>query len=128
MNIIARGLALVEAATRFTDHARQFFYKVVLSAHMCPKCNGKLGMVAEGRCKCHSCGHEFDPTPEFQGYVIVICDFQYGHGYAFITDGFGSIPTLAQGYLALIITTDNDGDREAGCNADGERCGENLNQ
>jgi len=40
---------------------------------------------------------------EFQGYVIATCDFNWGHGYAFITDGFGGVPTLAQGYLALII-------------------------
>jgi hypothetical protein len=42
-------------------------------------------------------------APEFQGYIIAVCDFQYAHGYAFITDGFGGVPALAQGYLALII-------------------------
>jgi hypothetical protein len=42
-------------------------------------------------------------APEFQGYVIAVCEFQYGHGFAFITDGFGGIPALAQGYLALVI-------------------------
>jgi len=43
-------------------------------------------------------------APDFQGYILAACDFQYGHGYAFITDGFGGgIPSLAQGYLALII-------------------------
>ena len=73
-------------------------------------------------------GQEVDPTAEFQGYIIAVCEFQYGHGYAFLTDGFGSIPTLAQGYLALIITTDSSGDREPGCDAHGERCGEDLNQ
>jgi hypothetical protein len=45
-------------------------------------------------------------APEFQGYVIAVCEFQYGHGFAFITNGFGGIPTLAQGYLALIIPFD----------------------
>ena len=39
----------------------------------------------------------------FQGYVIVVCEFQFAHGFAFFTDGFGSVPTLAQGYLALIL-------------------------
>ena len=52
---------------------------------------------------------DVDPASEFQGYIIVVCDFQYGHGYAFITDGFGSVPTLAQGYLALILDIDSDG-------------------
>ena len=42
-------------------------------------------------------------APEFQGYIIAVCEFQYGHGFAFITDGFGGIPALAQGYLALVI-------------------------
>jgi hypothetical protein len=43
----------------------------------------------------------------FQGYVLAACDFQYAHGYAFITDGFGGgIPALAQGYLALVIPAD----------------------
>ena len=42
---------------------------------------------------------------DFQGYVIATCDFNWGHGYAFITDGFGGVPTLAQGYLGLVINT-----------------------
>jgi hypothetical protein len=45
-------------------------------------------------------------APEFQGYVIAVCNFQYGHGFAFITDGFGGIPSIAHGYLALIIPSD----------------------
>ena len=40
-------------------------------------------------------------APLFQGYVIAICNFQFAHGYAFISD-FGATK-LAQGYLALII-------------------------
>jgi hypothetical protein len=43
------------------------------------------------------------PSEGFQGFLIVQCDFQYAHGYAFITDGFGGVPALAQGYLALVI-------------------------
>jgi hypothetical protein len=52
-------------------------------------------------------------APEFQGYIIAVCDFQYGHGYAFITNGFGGAPTMAQGYLALIIPASGAG-RPAG--------------
>ncbi|MBI4480066.1 MAG: hypothetical protein HY651_08600 [Acidobacteria bacterium] len=38
------------------------------------------------------------------GYIIAICNFQYGHGFAFITDRFGvGTPETAQGYLALVI-------------------------
>jgi hypothetical protein len=43
---------------------------------------------------------------EFQGYIIAVCEFQYGHGFAFISNGFGGIPTIAHGYLALIIPFD----------------------
>lgn len=39
--------------------------------------------------------------PGFQGYMMVNCDFQFAHGYAFISD-FGS-KNLAQGYQALVI-------------------------
>jgi hypothetical protein len=41
-------------------------------------------------------------APSFQGYMIATCNFQYAHGYAFITD-LGA-QKLAEGYLALIFT------------------------
>jgi hypothetical protein len=53
------------------------------------------------------------------GYIIAICEFQYGHGFAFFTDNFGvGSPATAQGYLALIIpdpeiTQCDDNDRAA---------------
>ncbi len=37
----------------------------------------------------------------FQGYMIASCDFQFAHGYAFISDT--GAQKLAQGYLALVI-------------------------
>lgn len=37
----------------------------------------------------------------FQGYVIAQCDFQYAHGFAFISD-LGA-QKLAQGYLGLVM-------------------------
>lgn len=40
-------------------------------------------------------------APNFQGYMIAVCRFQYGHGFAFVSD-FGA-RNLAMGYLALII-------------------------
>ncbi len=44
------------------------------------------------------------PALGFQGYLMVRCDFQFGHGLAFLTDGFGiGAPTLAQSYLALVV-------------------------
>ncbi len=37
----------------------------------------------------------------FEGYIIASCEFQYAHGYAFISDT--QVAKVAQGYLALII-------------------------
>ena len=40
----------------------------------------------------------------WEGYGIARCNFQYGHGYAFVSDR--NIPGLgSQGYLALILST-----------------------
>jgi len=47
---------------------------------------GNLGMIA---------------TPGFTGYAIARCNFQYAHGYAFISDI--GIRNWAQGYIALIL-------------------------
>ncbi len=55
-----------------------------------------------------------DGAFEFQGYIIAVCEFQYAHGFAFITDGFGGIPALAQGYLALVIPDTPDDGRVPG--------------
>ena len=44
----------------------------------------------------------------FQGYMIAQCAFQYAHGFAFITDGFGGPGRgLSQGYLAGVIPDTN---------------------
>jgi large repetitive protein len=40
-------------------------------------------------------------APNFLGYVIAVCNFQYGHGFAFVSDV--GARNLAMGYLALII-------------------------
>lgn len=41
----------------------------------------------------------------FQGYVIAKCDFQFGHGFAFIVGKYnsGTVFDVAHGYLALVI-------------------------
>lgn len=54
-------------------------------------------------------GGRQDTTPkipaarEFIGYIIAVCDFQYGHGYGYITDLGGQ---NAQGYVALVMDAD----------------------
>jgi hypothetical protein len=45
-------------------------------------------------------------APGFQGYMIAVCNFQFGHGFAFISDGYGQPGKgLSQGYLASVIPT-----------------------
>jgi len=66
MNIITLAFDMAKAVESFVEKAKKFFYSVMLFGHRCPKCNGLLIMVPEGRCKCVSCGNEFDPTVTFQ--------------------------------------------------------------
>jgi len=40
-------------------------------------------------------------APNFLGYMIAVCNFQYAHGFAFVSDV--GARNLAMGYLALII-------------------------
>jgi hypothetical protein len=70
-------------------------------------------------------------APDFQGFVVAMCEFQFAHGYAFITDATSAIPNFAQGYLALVMQfgVDSDGDvvrlidcgyyKEHGCTSEG---------
>ncbi len=40
------------------------------------------------------------------GYLIAVCDFRFGHGFAYITQGtIGGTLDTAQGYLALVLNT-----------------------
>jgi len=66
MNIISLTFDMTKAVEIFMQKARRFFYSVMLFGHRCPKCNGSLIMVSEGKCRCASCGKEFDPTVAFQ--------------------------------------------------------------
>ncbi|MEN6534154.1 MAG: hypothetical protein ABFD89_10865 [Bryobacteraceae bacterium] len=50
-------------------------------------------------------------TPGFHGYVIAVCNFQYAHGFAFVSD-LGSA-NLAEGYLALVIPDKSSRDAQA---------------
>ena len=52
-------------------------------------------------------------APGFQGYLMARCRFQFAHGLAFLTNGAGGSPTLAQSYLALVVPA-RQGDRGVG--------------
>jgi hypothetical protein len=49
----------------------------------------------------------------FQGYLIAQCNFQYAHGFAFVTNGVGVNGGLSQGYLAGVIPDTNQKNRNA---------------
>jgi len=66
IGIIRLAVRLAEAVTGFAGRARQLYYAVMLMGHECPGCGGSLAMVGEGRCKCQTCGDEFDPTVALQ--------------------------------------------------------------
>jgi hypothetical protein len=66
MGIVEAALRLAGAVGVFREHARGFYYAVVLSQHPCPACGGKLAMIREGACCCRDCGNTFDPTIAFQ--------------------------------------------------------------
>jgi len=49
----------------------------------------------------------------FQGYMIAQCNFQFAHGFAFVTNGVGANGGLSQGYLAGVIPDVNQKGRAA---------------
>jgi hypothetical protein len=61
-------------------------------------------------------------APTFQGYIFAVCDFQFAHGFAFISDV--GARNLAMGYLALIIPDMGTGVRQAtpSCQGLGAQC------
>jgi len=63
--------------------------------------------------------------PNFQGYVIAHCTFQFAHGFAFVSD-LGA-RNLAMGYLALVIPDTADRNPDPSANS-GQNTGEQLNQ
>lgn len=66
MDIVKLAFDMAEVVQRFVKRAKRFYYLVMLFGYRCPKCNGTLAIVAEGRCRCDACNYECDPTVEFQ--------------------------------------------------------------
>jgi hypothetical protein len=68
---------------------------------------------------------DINGAPNFQGFLVAMCDFQFAHGFAFINDGGTGLPTWNQGYLALVLRFDQEGERLI--SGDGEAGVEDLN-
>jgi hypothetical protein len=66
MDIIKLACDMTAAVEEFIEKVRGFYYWVMLIGHRCPKCNGSLAMVTEGRCRCSHCRNELDPTVTFR--------------------------------------------------------------
>jgi len=66
MSIIDLAFDIVKAVESFVEKAKRFFYSVMLLGYRCPECSGWLEMAGESKCKCTSCGNQFDPTIAFQ--------------------------------------------------------------
>ena len=65
-DIIQEAFNITQAVERLKERVRHFYYQVILIGHSCPECRGKIEMVMDNWCRCRLCGHEFDPTAEFQ--------------------------------------------------------------
>ncbi|MBT3379333.1 MAG: hypothetical protein HN742_37400 [Lentisphaerae bacterium] len=67
-NPLLAGIANVEEMVRrLRDRVRRFVYQVVLLQKPCPNCGAaSLKMMRDSWCRCDACGHECDPTLEFQ--------------------------------------------------------------
>jgi len=65
-NPLLGGLKGVQARiARFTEQVKDFYFRLQLGKHECPKCGGSLAMVGPSQCA-SSCGNVFDPTLAFQ--------------------------------------------------------------
>ncbi len=86
-----------------TGACRLNYFGSTTSANASPRCPSNVESPGGGESFVLSTGGALGVTggPGFQGYIIAQCQFQYAHGFAFISD-LGA-QRLAQGYLALVL-------------------------
>jgi hypothetical protein len=84
------------------------YYGGTTAAPTTPPAPTSTGVIASGTVWANTVG---TVAPTFQGYVFAICNFQFAHGFAFISDV--GARNLAMGYLALIIPDMGTGPRTA---------------
>ena len=63
--LVRRFRGVLGRIAGFKERAREYYFEVMLSAHQCPACGGRLRMTGQSRCAC-SCGNILDPTLAFQ--------------------------------------------------------------
>jgi len=83
------------------------FFGTVVNQGGTPKTNTVTGVPASpiitpGASFVDTLSHTIGSTNSFSGYMFANCNFQFAHGFAFISDA--SATNLAEGYLALVVT------------------------
>jgi len=84
------------------------WYGGTTSAPTTPPAPSNTGNIAAGTVWANTVG---TIAPNFQGYMFAVCNFQYAHGFAFISDV--GARNLAMGYLAIVIPDPGTGSRTA---------------
>jgi hypothetical protein len=100
------------------------YYGGTTAAPTTPPAVGNTGNIAAGTVWANTLQ---TIAPGFQGYMFAVCNFQYAHGFAFISDV--GARNLAMGYLAIVIPDPGTGTRNAtppcqgisGCSTTGEQ-------
>lgn len=64
--MIARAFEVASAVSLLREHARTFYYEVLLSGRVCLKCGSAVVILRDGQCRCRACDVVFDPTIAFQ--------------------------------------------------------------
>jgi hypothetical protein len=85
------------------------YYGGTAAAPTTPPAPGNTGTIAAGTVWANTLQ---TIAPGFQGYMFAVCNFQYAHGFAFISDV--GARNLAMGYLAIVIPDPGTGTRSAG--------------
>jgi len=83
------------------------FFGTVVNQGGTPKTNTITGVapspiITAGGSFVDTLSHTIGSTNSFSGYMFANCNFQFAHGFAFISDA--SATNLAEGYLALVVT------------------------
>ena len=66
-NPLLQQIAVVqEQIDILRQHARSYYFDVVMAEHTCPACAGRLAIIGPSKARCVSCGDTLDPTLTYQ--------------------------------------------------------------
>ena len=63
--LVSGVINILNRVEEFKELAKTFYFDVILSVHLCPRCDGRIEMSGKSECSC-VCGNIFDPTIAFQ--------------------------------------------------------------